>query len=624
MMGAHRGELFALPGIDPGEVSPEDLARLRGLCDPKLLSSAFQPIFSAKTGEFVGCEALLRLPPESGFSSPAAAFRMALASGVGVDLEVAAAVRSLEDAEPFVGELLLFLNIVAPALTDPRFGPSWLVERVAATARSPGQVVLELPELVEIRDFAALERALDPYRREGFRIAIDDFGAGYTNLRMITDLHPDFVKIDRGFVEGIRSHARKRILVESLVSLCHRINCQVVAEGIESGEDLETCLWAGVDYLQGFLLARPAPAEEAFVVDDLALPSSPRRAPDGEIETIVRAVTPLGPDEPLSAGFLRFSSDPGMRWLPQVLDGRATGLLSHETAAEWLRRPGVAPEAALRDPVSVVSADVPFDRLPVTATLDDACNVVRLRPAERKLDPIVVVDESRRYVGLLTVDALLDEFARLRLLRALETNPVTRLPGRARLEEALSDRLRAWRPVALVRLNVQRFRLYNERHGFSRGDSLLAGLGALLRESLLREPDAVLAHFAGDDFAALVPPGRAEALAREAIALFATYAPSYHDPEDAAARSFSVRDARGHALSVPLVSLVAGIAVWRGPRETSVPSITREAERALRQAQQSSGAAPIVVREAQEVTSDRASTLPIQIRRSRSRDRDPG
>ena len=213
----------SLPKPEPDEAEAIR-AKIRALCDPERLGTAFQPIFRARNGELEGCEALLRLPPGSGFAGPYEAFTTSLRLGLATELEVAATARVLHDAEPFAGEHLVFINVLAPFLTDKRLGASWLVERIVAHGRRPSRVILELPEISRIADFNAFARALEPYRLEGFRVAIDDFGAGYTNLRMITDIAPDFVKLDRVFIDNIFVHARKRILVESVVSLCHRIN----------------------------------------------------------------------------------------------------------------------------------------------------------------------------------------------------------------------------------------------------------------------------------------------------------------------------------------------------------------------------------------------------------------
>ncbi|HMM34249.1 MAG TPA: EAL domain-containing protein, partial [Thermoanaerobaculia bacterium] len=324
---------FSWVNVPTTEPPRSEAARglLRALCDPDRLETVFQPVFRARTGELEGCEALLRVPAGSGFAGPGEAFGAALAEGLGGDLEAAAIQRALRDAEPFAGDRLVFLNLLATSLSDPRLGARWLVERAVAHGRVPAQLILELGQISRVLGLPPLARALEPYRAEGLPIAIDDFGAGYTNLRMITDLAPDFVKLDSVFVKDVFVHARKRILVESVVSLCHRINCGVIAEGIETPDDLETCLGAGVDLLQGFLLARPGAPEEAFVAEDLTVGAVGGHG-RGEIAAAVSHGPTLAVEAPLTAADDLFRREPELDVVPVLQHGRAVGLLARNRA----------------------------------------------------------------------------------------------------------------------------------------------------------------------------------------------------------------------------------------------------------------------------------------------------
>ena len=98
--------------------------------------------------------------------------------------------------------------------------------------------MLELTELVWIEDVAALSRRVAPLRDAGFLLAVDDFGAGFTNVQTLIELGPDFVKLDRSLVTGVAGHPRRRVFIESMAVLGRRINCSVVAEGVETAEDL--------------------------------------------------------------------------------------------------------------------------------------------------------------------------------------------------------------------------------------------------------------------------------------------------------------------------------------------------------------------------------------------------
>jgi diguanylate cyclase (GGDEF)-like protein len=575
------------PGTD-GE--DEARGRVRSLCVVEKLSTAFQPVFRARTGELVGCEALLRLPPGSGFAGPYEAFTEAIRIGLAADLEVATTARVLQDAEPFAGDHLLFLNVLEPFLTDPRLGASWLVEKIVSHGRHPSQVILELTEISRIDDFKEFARALEPYRREGFRVAIDDFGAGYTNLRMITDIGPDFVKLDRVFIDDIFVHARKRILVESVVSLCHRVNCGVVAEGIETSEALETCLGAGVDFLQGFLLARPAPAEEAFFAEDLTVESLRGAHARGEIDAAVSKGPTLPADAPLSAAKAFFASDPELDVIPILLSGRAIGVLDRARSEVLPYLPG----HSVADPVSAAVADVEWDQVDETTPLEQVAAFIGRRGKARRYDPVVVTGPGKAYRGLVRFDDLLSLFVRLHVENGLETDPLTNLSGRGRLETEAGRRLALRQPFGLVRLNLQRFRPFNDRYGFLRGDKLLSHLAAILRTLSHEEPGSFLAHYGGDDFGFLMSPERSSEIALRAVQGLAGTIGDFYDAADLAAGGIVARDSRGGPTVVAPVALVAGVAVWGGAGQATLQAIFSAAETALREARTEDVTQPVI------------------------------
>lgn len=515
---------------------------LQGLCHPENLRSAFQPIFRAANGELEGWEALLRVAPETGFTVPTDVFAAATRVGLLLALESAATRRHLTDASSHLGPHRLYLNVAAPLFSDTRFGVAWLVAEAKKASIQPGQIILEIPETLRIKDVNAFQRHLEPFRREGFRIAIDDFGAGYTNLRMIADLSPDFVKVDRVFIDGISSHARKRILVESVVSLCHRVSCAVIAEGVETPEDLEACLAAGADFLQGFLFAEPAPAEQAFAVTDISLPGPPRAETPGDVRRLLVAESPLTRRTMEEAAAL-FATRPRLRAIPIVENDRIVALVPRSCAAD-------APEV--------------FDTILETASAEDAAEVVGRRPEPRRFDPIVVVGEGGVYRGLVEVDTLLSDLARTNARLALQAHPVTGLPGGAVLARALGALLGRGAPVGVARVNVRRLGPFNDRYGVARGDDLLSQLGALLKETIGPLPGSLIAHLANGDLVYLAPVENAEEAAIALLSRFPEAVKALHDPEDAAAGGFIVRDRMETDRRVPLAGLAIGLVLCRG------------------------------------------------------------
>ena len=121
-----------------------------------------------------------------------------------------------------------------------------------------GRVVIEITEHAQVDDYDALREALAPLRERGAQLAIDDLGAGFANLRHILRLAPDLVKLDLSLTHEIARDPARTALASSLVGFAEGVGALIVAEGISSDEDLELLRSLGVDYGQGFHLARPS------------------------------------------------------------------------------------------------------------------------------------------------------------------------------------------------------------------------------------------------------------------------------------------------------------------------------------------------------------------------------
>ncbi|WP_231728566.1 sensor domain-containing phosphodiesterase [Arthrobacter sp. EPSL27] len=248
-------EGIARPLVAYPAQSPEDLeigARIDHLFAARTLMTAFQPIRDLGTGETVGAEALTRFV-SSPFRSPDQWFVEADSIGRGPDLEFFALETALRAAVDLPGHLYVGVNLSPAACLDPR-----LSDIVRESGLPPGRIVVELTERSAVSDYARLTAALDPLRRAGLRIAIDDVGDGFASMRHILRLSPEVIKLDRTIVAGIDTNANLRALCAAMVSFASQIGACLVAEGIETPAELATVTDLGVDAGQGYLLGRPS------------------------------------------------------------------------------------------------------------------------------------------------------------------------------------------------------------------------------------------------------------------------------------------------------------------------------------------------------------------------------
>ena len=225
-------------------------SRIRAILDSDHMDIEFQPIFDLLDCRVVSLEALARFWTEP-MRPPSAWFAEATEVGLGVELELAAMRAALLRLEDFPADVAIALNVSPATALDPRF-----CELLVDVAE---RVVIEITEHAQVDDYDALRDALAPLRERGAQLAIDDVGAGFANLRHILRLAPDIVKLDLSLTQEIARDPAREALASSLVGFAGDVGASIVAEGISSDEDLALLRTLGVDYGQGFHLARPSP-----------------------------------------------------------------------------------------------------------------------------------------------------------------------------------------------------------------------------------------------------------------------------------------------------------------------------------------------------------------------------
>ncbi len=216
----------------------------------------YQPVVLIAGSSAIGYEALSRGPVPA-LASPLTLFELASQESLGPRLDLLCCRRALEnfplkDRE----DILLFINLLPETLEMGCVNADKLKRWTDQSGIAPGRVVLEVIEK-EMRDPARFYSQVMRLRRAGFRFAVDDVGTGYSNLSLLSDLAPEFFKLDLDFVRLTRIRPVRQLLVESLVRFSGQIGAMVVAEGIESAADAEVFRVLGVHLAQGFLY-RPA------------------------------------------------------------------------------------------------------------------------------------------------------------------------------------------------------------------------------------------------------------------------------------------------------------------------------------------------------------------------------
>jgi diguanylate cyclase (GGDEF)-like protein/PAS domain S-box-containing protein len=215
-------------------------------------------------GEVVGIEALARWPHlERGMLAPAQFIPLAEQTGRILSLDrwaIATAVRQAASWKQHDWDGWIAVNLSTRTLHDPEL-PDYIERTLSAYDLQPGCLVVEITENTAMRDPGLTATVLQALRKLGVLIAVDDFGVGHSSLAYLKLFPIDILKLDASFIRGLGTGSRDEQLVEIMISLAHRIGARVVAEGVEEAEQLEWLRNARCDYIQGFLIGMPAPAE---------------------------------------------------------------------------------------------------------------------------------------------------------------------------------------------------------------------------------------------------------------------------------------------------------------------------------------------------------------------------
>jgi len=246
--GITRATLMALR--DRGDRRAQLLHELDEMIARRAVRTVYHPIVRIENLSSIGAEALTRPALQHSFESVEALFTFAEGTDRLLSFESVCrreAIRSARTAG------LLFLNCSAQALEDPEWRSPELQAMLAESGRVPNQVVLEVTERVAVRRDVEFRMTVRALRDRGFRLAIDDMGAGYSTLQTLADLEPDFLKFDVSLVRDIHRSRIKQSLLETLRGLADKIRARVIAEGVETEEERVELRRLGIELGQGLL-----------------------------------------------------------------------------------------------------------------------------------------------------------------------------------------------------------------------------------------------------------------------------------------------------------------------------------------------------------------------------------
>lgn len=577
-------------------IQPElQKAELERLLRGDLLTALFQPIAALGMGGVFGYEGLIRGPSSSYLHSPVNLFAAADRCGMLQELDFACRRTIIRS---FVKSGLpgrLFLNVIPACLASPNFRSGTTLEILREVGLSPRRVVIELTEIHPADNFELLREALLHYREMGFRIALDDLGEGFSGLRLWSELQPDFVKIDKYFIQGIAGDPQKRQFVRSIHHIALNTGARVIAEGVETQQELETVRRIGIDLVQGYYLARPqANPPRKLTVDLQDRISQPRDGTGLQTARSLLIQTPsVSEVETNDAIYQRFSREPELYALPVVDQHEMpVGLLKRNEVLERFARPynrelyGHRSCTMLMDPLPlIVEHGISLEELSKLVTSCD----------RRYLADGFIISEGGRYIGTGAGHDLMRAITDLQIRAARHANPLTLLPGNVPIQEEIQGLLVAGDSFVAVYADLDHFKPYNDIYGYDKGDEVIRALGEILQHAVDPCLDFV-GHIGGDDFLVLFRSQDWRPRCVELLAQFNLRIKEFFQHEHIRLGGYSAPDRQGSTQWHPLVSLSLGAVVIEPHLYASHHEIATAAGMAKKMAKQQAGSSLFVER----------------------------
>jgi len=250
--------------VHEGEGEVQHVELLEDFMAANPIRAVLQPVVrlqDATRFEVFGVESLARGPAGSVLGSPAVFLAYAAQKELLFEADMICIRAALTEVVHLGNSIATFLNVQPRSLTNPEFAAR-LCDAVHSAGFSEKDIVLELTEQQTIVNPSAFAATLQRLRERGFRIALDDFGEGSSNLNLFQDLHPDFLKISGTFCRGLAHDPFKQIIVQSTAEMAARAGTATVMEAVETAEDAEVLRLLGIDYAQGYFFQRPLPGLE--------------------------------------------------------------------------------------------------------------------------------------------------------------------------------------------------------------------------------------------------------------------------------------------------------------------------------------------------------------------------
>ncbi len=473
----------------------------------KKLDFAFQPIINFHTGSLLGYEALLRNYEAIGFATPSEVFDCLFENNLLFKIDLQLRNKAFLMFKKIRGfeQLKLFYNIDNRVLSMPDFQQGLTCSILEEMNLKQSNICFELSEKHEICPLPDFLKILKSYKEQLYTIAIDDFGTGYSGYQMLYLTEPDYIKIDRFFIQDIDVNTRKRAIAISMINIAHVLGIKIIAEGIETRKEFELCKEIGADFAQGYFIQSPTcDYERAGELSPLSLEviRVNRRNNHNDYRHVLSQLEHLNPiivpQNQMKDIFEIFRKNKTHSFLPVVNHSfEPLGVIKESDLKDFVYSP--YGKDLLMNPISHNRVNGFIQKIP-TVEYNTRIEKILEIFSQNKNSECVIITENGKYIGFLSAHALLTALNTKNLSYARNQNPLTKLPGNYPITEYVHDVIELKSgSFTFIYFDFDNFKPFNDTFGFRLGDRAIVMFSEILQKFNQTSP-CFLGHIGGDDF----------------------------------------------------------------------------------------------------------------------------
>lgn len=502
----------------------------------------------------MGYEALIRGPSDSPLHSPFNLFDTAERFDLSTKLEYICREVTIKRYASLNIKEKLFINVSPSVLLQPGFKKGETLKLLDQFGIDPRFVVIELTEHQPTDDFQLMCEAVTHYRKMGFEIAIDDLGAGYSGLRLWSELLPEYVKIDMHFIQGLHNDPVKLNFVRSIQNIASSLNCSVIAEGIETEDEFKVVEQLGITHAQGYYFARPTAIPIEKVDQALFISSQPHQANATKAVHIAKFIAPVSAETAVNEVMSLFHHNADLTILPLVDNNVASGIIFREHFLFKLFSSRYGIELYGKKPIRSFIEKTPlsFDQnTPIELVSKQLTSTMRN-------DQAFIITHDGEYAGIGTILKLLEEITRQQIHNAKHANPLTLLPGSVPINEQVDHLLANQIAFSFGYFDLDHFKPFNDVYGYSAGDDIIKAVANTLTQHIPAESGRV-GHIGGDDFIVIFMANDWLSCCENILESFKNTVPSYYTDDDLKTGGIHTENRAGEKCFFPLISLSVGL-----------------------------------------------------------------